>query len=212
MTRAKRTPDCLSVVCVAAIGMATLAPLSMSGCGTTPERRQPEGAAELQRDRARAMELARQADRAEASGNSERATELYQESIRASDSIPAVWNNLGTLMMEAENYAGAVQAFQRAAELDLTDNRPLENVALAYSRVGWSQQSLSYYERALNINPSSLTALRGSVYEAQRLGQADHTTRDRIREAMLIETDPQWRAYFERQRFRVEAGMRSNGR
>ena len=109
MTRAEPRRCRLSVLL--ALTVATAVPLVSVGCGSSSQRRETNPAEAMQRDRARAMEVARRAMDAESAGDPDRAIDLYREAIGHSDKIPAVWNNLGTLLMASESYAEAVSAF-----------------------------------------------------------------------------------------------------
>ena len=123
-----------------------------------------------------------------------------------------VWNNLGLLLLERGEPDKAISAFSMASELDPTDPRPVTNVGITMLRIGWAEDAIDDFHRALEISPSYLPALRGAIRAADLLGRAQYEDLERIRRALLAERDDQWRAYLERQRFLIESRLRSASR
>jgi tetratricopeptide (TPR) repeat protein len=121
------------------------------------------------------------------------------------DSLHNAWNNMGTLLMDKGNYADAVAAFQVAADLMPADPRPQYNMGIAYQRNGWGEEAFRHFALALERDPSHLPSMRGYIRAAEMTGRADERLIQVIRAAMLRDTDEQWRNYFQRQRYRVEA-------
>src|SRR5690606_3481400 len=72
---------------------------------------------------------------------------------------------------------------------------------------GWSQDAIRHYERALGRDGRHLASLRGSARSAKLLGVADSTALGHIRAALLVEQEPQWRQFFEREQYRIEQAM-----
>lgn len=189
------------VLTLALAGAAT----PLGGCAGTPE---PVATQEVRdQNRARGQELALEAQRLANLGKKAEAIKAYQQALGTWREMPAAWNNLGVLLMERENYAEAVSAFKVAADQSQTDPRPLENIAICYMRAGWAEDALRYYGMALEREPNRLTSLRGAVRAAERLLVRDDATLDRIRRALMIETDPKYRDYFERQQVLVRAAV-----
>ncbi len=178
-----------------------------SGCSSSTHRAGPEVTQE--RRHADAVRAAREGERLARAGRLDEAIEKYQEAIALSGDLQGAWNNLGELYMRRGDYADAVSAFGVAAGLVPTDPRPLYNTGLVYQRVGWAKDALDNYAKALERDPSMQEALRGHAVAADMLAHADERTLDYIRRGLLREKDPEWRTFFERQRFRVEAQMRS---
>ena len=96
-----------------------------------------------------------------------------------------------------------------ASELNPTDPRPITNIGITNMRVGWAEDAIDDFHRALEISPGYLPALRGSIRAADLLGRAEYEDLNRIRRALLAERDDDWRAYLERQRFLIESRLRS---
>ncbi|MEM9372162.1 MAG: tetratricopeptide repeat protein [Planctomycetota bacterium] len=200
-----------SLLIALALGAATL-----SGCSTAPrltDRPTQEGAgsdaaeaiAALERRRAEARRIVRLAEEAEANDDPEEAIERYAEALRLDDTMQNAWNNVGTLLMEADRYADAVDAFQRASQLLPADPRPEYNIGVAYQKNGWGEDAYRHFGNAMARDPSHLPSLRGFVRASEMTGRADLELIDVIKSATLRETDPVWREYFLRQRYRVEA-------
>lgn len=177
------------------------------GCNTTPKIGSPSTPPSVRR--AQAVRLMPAAEALADEDKIEEAVLAYREIIQLSGNLYAAWNNLGELMMRQDNYADAVSAFNVAADLQPTDPRPKYNIGLAYQSAGWANIASEFFSEALERDPSFLPALRGAARSAEAIGLADKVTLDRIRRGLLRESDPAWRSYFERQRFRVEAAIRT---
>lgn len=159
---------------------------------------------QLGRRRAEANRLAQEAEKLEKT-NPSLALETYRRAVAMDDSVHNAWNNMGTLLMEQGNYSDAVAAFQIAADLMPTDPRPQYNMGIAYQRNGWGEEAFRHFSLAMERDPSHLPAMRGYIRAAEMTGRADDRLIQVIRAALLRDTDEQWRTYFQRQRYRVEA-------
>lgn len=188
-----------------ALGLAGAA--MVGGCASSRTADEP-GSITLERRHTLAMQAAAEGDRLVRKDQTEEAIAKYRAAVALERELPGVWNNLGEAHMRLGQYADAVSAFQVAADLAPTDPRPYYNAGLAYQRVGWGQDALRNYALALEREPGMQAALRGHAFAADMLKHADQRTLDYIRRGLLSETDPQWRHFFERQRFRVEAQLR----
>ncbi len=158
--------------------------------------------------RGEALEISRDAERLAMMGKTDDAILRYQEALTISGELAGAWNNLGELYMRRGDNADAVSAFGVASGLTPSDPRPLYNTGLVYQKVGWAKDAIDHYAEALSRDENMQEALRGYAVAADMLGQADDTTLEYIKRGLLRETDPDWREFFERQRFRVEAKMR----
>lgn len=180
----------------------------IAGCASSSPIAGPQTPPDVRR--ARAVMMMPAAESKADKGDIEGAIEAYREIIQMSGNLYAAWNNMGELMMRQDNYADAVSAFNIAADLEPTDPRPKYNIGVAYQSTGWADLAGDYFSEALERDPSYLPALRGATRSAEYTGYADDITLDRIRRGLLREVDPAWRTYFERQRFRVEAALRTD--
>ncbi len=155
----------------------------------------------------KAMELARRAQDAQKAGRDEEAIALYRQSLDQSRTLASVWNNLGLLLMKRGDRMDAADMFRAAADVSPTDPKPYLNVALAYDEAGWSERALEYYIKSLERDPRYIDALRGAAQSARLLQMADEACLERVRSALLLETDPKWRAFFQREQLRIEGRM-----
>lgn len=191
----------------AAIALAaTLACVACTGSGPSAQ----DELTDVDQRRQRAIALADRAQRAAEAGRIDQAETLYRESVATDPKVFMAWNNLGELLLRAGEHADAVLAFREAAQLQPTDPRPLFNVGLTYSRAGWAEESLQAYRAALLRDPKHVPSLRGAARAAEMLRVADEPALEHVRTGMLHETDPTWRAYFQRQEFRIRAAMDGN--
>ena len=193
------------LICAAAALLA--GPVACSSSPRLADRGQDSAAAaidQIGRRRAEANRLAQEAERLEET-DAEKALETYRRALSMDDSLHNAWNNMGTLLMEQGNYADAVAAFQVAADLMPTDPRPQYNMGIAYQRNGWGEEAFRHFALAIERDPSHLPSMRGYIRAAEMTGRADERLIQVIRSALLRDTDEQWRTYFQRQRYRVEA-------
>jgi tetratricopeptide (TPR) repeat protein len=139
----------------------------------------------------------------EAEANPDEAINLYRRSLEAYEDFPAAWNNLGVLLMSQQRYLEAAEVFAIAGERAARDPRPVYNLGLTWERASYLEEALRHYGRALERDPRFVPALRAAVRAEQALGMSTEALEDRIRMALMVERDPEWRAFFERQRTRV---------
>lgn len=161
------------------------------------------------RDPQQALRLATRAQAAADAGDADQAIELYNEALLQDDSLAFAWNNLGLELMDRFAYQDAVLAFTRAADLTPRDPRPMTNAGIAYHRAGFDREALRHFEYALERDPNWIEALRGAGRATRRLHLSDDDALERTRRALLIEPDPKWRSFFERERIRIEQAQRT---
>ncbi|NQX95990.1 MAG: tetratricopeptide repeat protein [Erythrobacter sp.] len=188
------------------------APALLTGCASSSSTPRDRSALEEidptsaynQRRMAEAREqlsLATQLQREEKYGE---ALEAYRRALELDDKLYAAWNNMGQLLMQQENYADAVSAFQIASSIEPSDPRPLYNIGLAYQTVGWASDAYDNYENALQRDPYYIPAMRGIARSAEMLGKGDRKLLETIKQAQLREREEKWRNYFRDQYRRVE--------
>lgn len=199
-------PTRLALVLICASAAALPA---CTGGGTRTKQRADDPYAQLDERARRGRELFAQAEAAQNRGDADRAIALYRDAVRNAPDLAEAWNNLGILLMERMDYAGAAEAFRVAMDLRPTDPRPAENLGLAYLDAGWGVEALRYYEMALERDPNRRESLRGAIKATHLLNLADQKALDRVRRALLIENDPDWRMIAERERVRIEHRLES---
>ncbi len=183
--------------------------LLLAGCSSTP-RRTAETEPYVDRS-AEVNALVKRGDDAAARGDSDSAITHYQQAVAIDPQRYVAWNNLGVELMKVNNYLDAVAAFRVAADISPRDPRPVSNIGLAYQEMGWAQDALINYEDALRRDPNYIDALRGIAVAEQKLGYASLESLNRVRHALMIEREEQWREFFQRQRFRIENQLRRPG-
>lgn len=156
---------------------------------------------------AEARSLAAEAQREQQAGHTDKAIELYKKSLESSKELGFVWNNLGLLYMQKDDYIDAVDMFQSAADLMPQSPKPYYNIGLAYSRRGYDSRALEYFSKALDCNPRDVDSLRGAVMSAKRLDLSDDNSLMRVRRALMVETDPRWKRMQESEQIRIETAM-----
>ena len=78
-----------------------------------------------------------------------------KEAIRLSDGkFTRMHFRLGASYFETENWDLARQSFEKAAELDPSDEAAPYNVALCYSRIGYQVDAAHWFEEVLKRNPN----------------------------------------------------------
>jgi tetratricopeptide (TPR) repeat protein len=191
----------------AAAGLLCLAG-SLLACATTQQQAAQDLREGIDREEI-AIRLTEDADRARMAGNIDRAIELYREALDYSARFPDTWNNLGLLHLERGDEAKAINAFVQASILDPTDPRPPANTGIVYSNIGRETEAMRFFHDALDIEPSYLPALRGAIKSAHLLNENEYEDLERVKRALLVEDDPQWREFFDRQRSLIESRLRA---
>ncbi len=186
------------------------AALAMAGCESQPKRPTVNpGIEAVEAQTARAIELFEQGERARLAGDTDQAMALYRQSIRVKGSMPEPWNQLGVLLMQQGELRDSADAFRNALAYSRPeDPRAAENLGLVYSKAGWGEESLRYYEQALDRDPHSRAALRGAIRAAHLLQVASEPALDRVMTGLMVESDPQWHEFYLREKFRIEQRLR----
>jgi len=146
-------------------------------------------------------------------GFSDRARDSFERAVKMEEDADTL-NNLGFSLYQNGNYRAAIDRLKRAAKLALTDERILNNLGLAYCRLGkideaykaFSRASgplngnlntakmlerfgreddaIRYYEAARTIDPNNTFALRRLADLYQRVGRASES--DAARSALAM--------------------------
>ncbi|MBK7403831.1 MAG: hypothetical protein IPJ41_04150 [Phycisphaerales bacterium] len=206
----------------AAVAMLVGAPIGCVGSSggsasglDAPGARLQEARQAAQQAAATAAKAARARERKrtdEAAKLTSQAVEQYRDALNISGDMPEAWNNLGALLVVQGDLMPAADAFTIAMQQSPTDPRPCENLGLVYNRAGWAEESLKYYDLALDRSANYLPALRGSIQQASLLGLADETRLANVRRALMLEQDDRWRDLFDREQLRITGRMETDKR
>ncbi|MBX3386974.1 MAG: hypothetical protein KF768_10415 [Phycisphaeraceae bacterium] len=159
----------------------------------------------------KALEHVREAERLERNTKNDLAIEEYLRAVRLYRELPAAWNNLGRLLMiKGENNAAA-EAFRIAADLSPADPKPVYNLGALWESMGWPDDASRYYTEALARDQNHLPSLRRSILLDVNLGRATDQTENRLRRALLLESDPDWRGHLMRAQVRMRDGSLTVG-
>lgn len=118
-----------------------------------------------------------------------RAQQLYLASVETYPSFAAAWNNLGVLLLQDRRATDADEAFAAAAQIDLTDPRPVYNRGLIRHQLGYLDEARTYYASALRRDPNYLSALMGHIECEVTEGVGTAETIERIDRAMRLHQD-----------------------
>ena len=146
-------------------------------------------------------------------GFADRAKESFERAVKIDEDADTL-NNLGFSLYQNGNYRAAIDRLKRAAKLAPTDERILNNLGLAYCRLGKIDEAykaftratgplngnlntakmlerfgreddaIRYYEAARTIDPNNTLALRRLADLYQRVGRA--TESDAARSALAL--------------------------
>ena len=111
-------------------------------------------------------------------GFSERAKDSFERAVKLQEDADTL-NNLGFSLYQNGNYRAAIDRLKRAAKLAPTDERILNNLGLAYCRLGKVDEAFKAFERATgpvngNLNTAKMLERFGreddaiKYYEAAR--------------------------------------------
>jgi tetratricopeptide (TPR) repeat protein len=153
--------------------------------------------AQAQRDFDKAQELT-------VAGQYEDAINLYKEAVTLDPKHMLAWYYLGVLCNHQNRYAEAVEAWRVAADIDTSDPRAYFALGLQYQELGILADAAACYNRALERDPSHLPSLKKSVEVDQLRDIYTDVTLDRIRKALLRETDPKWGDYLRLMQIKAE--------
>ena len=169
-------------------------------------------------DRDRAAELAQaqrfqeQAFNAQKDEEYDRAISLYSQALQIDSSLGAAWHNVGICFMKQKRYLDAQRAFIKAADAMPSDPRPYESLGVLFIDQGFAKQSYEWYGRALERDPYSLAALRGSTRAIKLLRLVSTDAQSRLQRGLEVESNKEWRTIMTTERIRVEAGLREEAR
>ncbi len=120
-------------------------------------------------------------------GEFEMAQEQFLRAVGEFDYAPA-YNNLGTVYLRREVYREAINAYQKAVELDEYNAVHHYNLGLALQKAEQNVQAVVSFQRAIDLAPSYSKAYLSKALSFQRIGEMP-----KARQALesLLVVDPQ---------------------
>src|SRR5438105_15031201 len=79
-------------------------------------------------------------------------------SLQAGSADEQEWTDKGNAAAQQGDYEGAVEAFEKAVEINPNDARARYNLALAQQYLGDSELAIAGYRRAIDLDPQLLDA------------------------------------------------------
>jgi len=109
---------------------------------------------------------------------------LLLRAVNQRPSLPDVWNELGDICMMQKKYAQALNAYERAAELQPREASYVSRMALALSKMNRRSDAIAAYRRAIKIQPDYQDAhfeLAGTLAADNQLEEAAREYTEAIR-------------------------------
>jgi tetratricopeptide (TPR) repeat protein len=173
------------------------ATVGTGGCANRPEAPTMEdpivAREDAQRITADAIELDKRGDIDGAIAGYQRAIERYRD-------LPQPWYNIGVLYFERNMALEAASAFRTAAELMPKDPRPMKALGDVWAKQAYYDEASKYYLLALERDETDLPSLRQSILADHFRDKRGEGTAERIRRALMLESDPKWREFLLRQK------------
>lgn len=160
----------------------------------------------------KAAALVRDAQRLELAGDTQGAITKYKEAIEQYNELPVAWNNLGRLLMESKENLQAAEAFKQASELSPSDPVPVHNLGVLWESVGYLGDASHWYDQALQRDPQYLPSLRRYLLVKELKSDRDAIVGERLRTALMLESDPWWITRFKRMHQQYEETTAPHGK
>jgi tetratricopeptide (TPR) repeat protein len=189
-TKAFTTKAC--VLLVAACSLTGLC-----SCNTTRPAADMDGLAQVDQRRVEARQAFESGEQARVAGRMDVAKAEYRRATLLDPTLAEAWNNLGVALLDEGTFLDAADAFRRALNAAAPeDPRPARNLGYTYAQAGWAEEALKHYETALERSPNDLESIRGAVRVTKELNLADTKALERVRRALLLDRDEQWRSIY----------------
>lgn len=188
-----------------------VAALSMASCASSTPPAPHTQAQEIEENRRQAERLIAQAQVQINNGQIDDAINLYKQSVSLYSQDAFVWYNLGVLCSRQKRFAESAEAWNMASTLDAKDPRAYFALGMQVQDLGWLSDASDFYSRALDRDPNYLPALKKSVQVDQLTDSYTDVTLERIRRALLQETDPVWVDYLRRMQLKTQERVARSG-
>lgn len=146
-----------------------------------------------------ARRLTAEASKAAQEGDTERAEQLLHEALTADIMHGPAHNNLGQLYYQQKRYYEAALEFQYAIRLMPYQPIPRNNLGLVFEAVGRIDEAAEQYALAVAEEPDNPVLLGNLARARIRDGATGPEVRDLLRQIVMKDTRPEWRAWAEQQ-------------
>ena len=120
------------------------------------------------------------------------AEKAFREALAADVSYAAAHNNLALVLLDQKKYYEAATELGLAAKLAPRATEPLINLGRLYEAVGWMNEALESYEKALNLDGDNSEAMGRLASAKMRSGQATKETAELLRALANGRSEDQW--------------------
>ena len=195
----------------ARIALLTFAALpicgAMTGCaGTTGSL---SGAVAVDGTVSEARTLTLEADKAFREGDFATAETLYRKSLSIFREQPGALNNLGNALVAMNRYIDAEEVYKLAIEYDPARPEIHSNRGRLWLEAGYPRDAINHFEAAIDIDARWMPAIRGKAKASHLLSVADNEYLTMLRQAMILESNSSWRAFFDSERARVQDALQA---
>ncbi|MES1221665.1 MAG: tetratricopeptide repeat protein, partial [Bacteroidota bacterium] len=98
--------------------------------------------------------------------------EIYlQQLLKINPNHFNAWNELGIISYNKGKNKQAIKYYEKALTIDGSVSTILENIALAYTADKQYDKAIEYYQKAIDMNPENVSALKASLAELNNLKQ-----------------------------------------
>ena len=136
--------------------------------------------------------------------------EILQRALVADVEFGPAHCNLGRLYFSQGKYYLAAWEFDYAAKLMPHRPEPLNNLGLVHEQIGRVEESLAYYQQAMEIEPTNSEFIGNLARAKIKLNEHDEHLQSLLRDLLMYATRPIWRAWAEEQFHAVQLKHQSN--
>ncbi|MFO7447883.1 MAG: tetratricopeptide repeat protein [Ignavibacteriaceae bacterium] len=123
----------------------------------------------------------------------QKAVDLYNKILKINPDFSPVLNQLGYAQRTLENYAEAEKAFKKYTELIPDDPNPYDSYAELLLKMGRFDESIEYYNKALQQNPDFIASYIGLSANYMYLGKYDAAHEQMLKLTGIAKNDGQKR-------------------
>lgn len=158
---------------------------------------------------AEARSITLEADKAFNDEDFARAETLYRKSLSILREQPGALNNLGNALVAQGRFIDAEEVYKLAIEYD--PNRPEVhgNRGRLWLEAGYPRDAIKHFDEALALDARWMPAIRGKAKASYLLSLADERYLGLLRQAMILESNASWRAFFDSERARVQDALQA---